>query len=151
MPVLFHTSGALGIHPSKVSSLARFPNFSARMNPLAVSPAFIPPPKRQTGPTGLGFWVRASQGCLVTARRFKPTTTDTFLGFCPCRAYLQKPGPNFSGTPLTCLASPADHSTGQPTPQSLNQPLPCLARPIPGYQPAEATLMGFLHLPAPEH
>jgi len=67
-----------------------FRDLSARKNPPTVNPASIPPPKRQTGPTGLGFWVRASQDCLATPRRIKPRTTGTSLGFCPCRVFNPK-------------------------------------------------------------
>jgi hypothetical protein len=126
-------------------------NLSVRKNPPTVSPAFIPTPKRQTGPTGLGFWVRASRGCLSITRRFRPMITGTSLGFCPCRVHERKSWPDFSDTPLACLVGPVDFSAGQPTPQSFNRSSLRIARPIPEYQPAEATLLGFLHLPAPDH
>jgi hypothetical protein len=76
-------------------TLRRFPlprgfrGFSTRMNPLTVGPTFFPPPKRQTGPTLLGYWVPASWDCLATARRFKPATTGASLGSCPYRVFLQ--------------------------------------------------------------
>jgi hypothetical protein len=75
-------------------TLRRFPlprgfrGVSARKNPLTVSPAFFPPPKRQTGPMGLGFWVRASWDCLATVWRFKPAITGASLGFRPFRVPL---------------------------------------------------------------
>jgi len=57
--------------------------FSAGKNPLTVVPAVIPPPKRRTGPKGLGFWVHAFRKFLVTAQGFKPTITGSSLGFLP--------------------------------------------------------------------
>jgi hypothetical protein len=64
---------------------------SAVMNPPTVSPAVFPPPKRQTGPTGPGFWVLTSRKCLATARGFSPTTAGAFHGLSPSRASLRKP------------------------------------------------------------
>jgi hypothetical protein len=80
-------------------TLRRFPlprsfrSLSAEKNPHTVGPAVSPPPKRQTGPTGLGFWVHASRACLAIRRRFKPTITGASLGFCPSRACLRRPCP----------------------------------------------------------
>jgi len=111
-------------------TLRRFPlprgfrYFSVRKNPPTVNPAFIPPPKRQTGPTGLGFWVRASRDCLAITQRFRPVTTGASLGFCPFRVYWRKPWLDFSSSPLSRLAHSADHSTSEPAPQSLNRPSP---------------------------
>jgi len=68
-----------------------FRNLSAGKNPHTVSPAVFPPPKRQTGPRDLGFWVHASREHLATVRCFKPTTTGASLGFFPSRACLQTP------------------------------------------------------------
>jgi len=73
------------------------------------------------------------------------------LGFRPCRVCYRRPWSDFSDAPLTCLVGPVDFSTDRPAPQSLNRSRLRLARPIPEYQPAEATLLGFLHLPAPDH
>jgi hypothetical protein len=82
-PVLFRTGSAPGIHPSKVSLPKGIRGLSAGKNPPTVSPAVIPPPKRQTGPTGLGFWVRTFRERLAIARAFRPTTAGTSLGFSP--------------------------------------------------------------------
>jgi hypothetical protein len=73
------------------------------------------------------------------------------LGFPPLGLACEDLAPDFSRTPLTCFASPGDCSPGQITPQSIDQPSLCLTRPVPEYRPAEATLMGFPHLPAPDH
>jgi len=72
-------------------TLRRFPlsegftTFRLRRTHLPLATAVFPPPKRQTGPRNLGFWVRAFRECLATARFFKPTITGVSLGFCPSR------------------------------------------------------------------
>jgi len=97
-----------------------FRDLSARKNPPTVNPAFVLPPKRQTGPTGLGFWVRASRDCLATPQRFRPRITGTSLGFCPCRVFSRRPWSDFSdhsshalGLPCRFLAGPARASEFQ--------------------------------------
>lgn len=87
MPVLFHTSCALGIHPSEVLSPVRYPGFSAWKNPPTVDPALLLTHVRQIGLAGLGFWVRASRDCLSTKRRIRPMVIGASLGFCPCRVF----------------------------------------------------------------
>jgi hypothetical protein len=79
---------------------------------IPFSPAVFPPPKRQTGPTGLGFWVHASRGCLATARGIKPTVTGASLGFCPSRACLRKPWSRLLRTPSRVLGLPSRLLTG---------------------------------------
>jgi len=101
-----------------------FRGLSVRKNPLTVSPAFFPSPKRQTGPTGLGFWVRASRDCLATTRRFRPRTTGASLGFRPCRVFHRRPWSDFSDAPPTRLASHTNFSAVRLTPRSLYRPSP---------------------------
>jgi len=79
---------------------------------LPFSPAVFPPPKRQTGPTGLGFWVHASRDCLATARGIKPTITGASPGFYPSRACLRKPWPRLLQAPSHVLGSPSRLLTG---------------------------------------
>jgi len=80
-------------------TLRRFPlptsihGLSAGKNPRTVGSAVSPPPKRQTGPTNLGFWVHTCQDCLAATRGFSPTAAGASLGFCPSRAYLRRPRP----------------------------------------------------------
>lgn len=81
----FTPAALLGFTLRRHSFPRGFRGFSVRKNPHTVSQPFIPTPKRQTGPTGLGFWVRASQGCLPITRRFRPRITGASLGFRPCR------------------------------------------------------------------
>jgi hypothetical protein len=73
------------------------------------------------------------------------------LGFSPLGFAGKGLVPGFPGTPPACLACPDDHSPGQPAPRSVNRPSPRIAQPIPEYRPADATLVGFLHLPDPDH
>jgi hypothetical protein len=78
-------------------TLRRFPlpegfrGLSAGKNPLIVSPAVLPTPKRRTGPTGLDFWVQTSRECLATARSFNPSIAGGSLGFCPSRVSRRRP------------------------------------------------------------
>jgi hypothetical protein len=83
VPVLFHTGGALGIHPSEVSPLGVSHSLSTERNPRTVGSAVFLPPKRQTGLTNLGCWVRVLRKCLATARAFRPAATGASHGFLP--------------------------------------------------------------------
>jgi len=80
-------------------TLRRFPlptgirGLSTGKNPPTVGSAVSPPPKRQTGPTNLGFWVHTCWNCLATTRGFSPTATGASLGFCPSRDCLRRPCP----------------------------------------------------------
>jgi hypothetical protein len=104
-------------------------------------------PARRTSVTGftpLGIALR-SHGVLSRRPPAPP------LGFAPLGPLCESLDPDFSEPPLACLANPRDHSRNQPAPQSLDRLSPRLDRPMPKHRPVEATLMGFLHLPAPEH
>jgi hypothetical protein len=63
VPVLFHTGGALGIHPSELSPPARYPRVSARKDPHTVFPAVV-------------------TAAETASRPGRPR----FLGFDPCRS-----------------------------------------------------------------
>jgi hypothetical protein len=125
-------------------TLRRFPlptdihGLSARKNPRTVGSAVFPPPKRQTGPTSLGFWVHTCQDCLAAVRGFSPTTTGASLGFSPSRACLRRPcpgllqdsshvlrqpwrllaGPDHTSEYRSALALPHPTRTGVPTGRS---------------------------------
>jgi hypothetical protein len=73
------------------------------------------------------------------------------LGFTPLGHQREGLAPDSSGTPLTCLASPDGYPPDQPASQSVGQPSLCSPRHTPKCIPDRATLMGFLHLPAPDH
>jgi hypothetical protein len=111
----------------------------------------LPPLMRRPGPASRGFWARTSRKCLVTVRWFRPATTGASHGVCPSRATSESLDPGFSGSPLTRFAGSGDYSPNPPAPQSIDQPSPHSARIRTGVRPAGATLMGFLHLPDPDH
>jgi len=107
-------------------TLRRFPlptgirSLSTGKNPRTVGSAVFPPPKRQTGPTSLGFWVQTCWDCLAAMRGFSPTATGASLGFCPSRAYLRRPCPRLLQDssrvlhqPWRLLAGPAHTSEYQ--------------------------------------
>jgi hypothetical protein len=73
------------------------------------------------------------------------------LGFSPLGPACENLAPDFSGPPLTCLAAPRDYSRMKPAPQSVYRLSPRPARPSPECRSAETTLLGFLHLPVPDH
>jgi hypothetical protein len=83
-----------GEFPSRKISTA----FRPGRTHIPLSLAVIPPPKRRTGPTGLGSWVHASRECLAIGRVFKPPTTGASLGICPSRAFPRKPWPGLLRT-----------------------------------------------------
>jgi len=125
--------------------------FRPGTNPHTVSPAVFPPPKRQTGPRGLGYWVHTFRKYLATERWFKPTAAGASHGVHPCRAYHESLSLDFSRPPLTRFADPGSYPPNPPAPQSIDRPSPHSPRHAPECIPAGATLMGFVHLPAPDH
>jgi hypothetical protein len=56
------------------------------------------------------------------------------LGFSPLRLPREDLDPDFSRSPLTCLARHGDRSPSRPAPQSIARPSLRLARPIPKYR-----------------
>jgi hypothetical protein len=90
--------------------------FRPRTNPHTVSPAVFPPPKRQTGPKDLGFWVLTTRKCLAAARRFKPATTSASHGFGLSRACHENLGLDFSKPPLSRFAGPSGYPPNPPAP-----------------------------------
>jgi hypothetical protein len=78
-----------GEFPSRKVSTA----FRPGRTHIPFSLAVIPPPKRRTGPTGLGSWVHASRECLATGRVFNPPTAGVSLGVRPSRACSRRPWP----------------------------------------------------------
>jgi hypothetical protein len=139
-------------------TLRRFPLpedlavFQLRGTHVPLGSAVFLPPKRQTGLTNLGCWVRALRECLATTRAFRPAITGASHGFCPSRVRCEslEPGsPQASSHELGSLhrllaASHLPHRVSI----SLRLTPPDDA---PKCRSAGATLLGFLHLPAPEH
>jgi hypothetical protein len=139
-------------------TLRRFPlpedlaSLSTVRNPRTVSPAVFLPPKRQTGLTNLGCWVRVLRECLTTAQVFKPATAGASHGFCPSRVCCRGLEPG--------LLQASSHELGSMTRSLETHRLhhrvsigSCLTPPYaaPKCGSAGATLVGFLHLSAPEH
>jgi len=79
-----------------------------------------------------GFRPREStlRPCGVLSRR-SPAPP---LGFAPLGPACEDLDPDFSRSPLACLANPGDHSPNQPAPQSISRPSPCPARPVPKHR-----------------
>jgi len=73
------------------------------------------------------------------------------LGFAPLGFVCEGLAPGFPGAPPACLTGTRDYSRNRPAPRSVYRSSPSPARMPPECHPAKATLMGFLHLPAPEH
>jgi hypothetical protein len=130
--VCFTPAALLGFTLRRFPPAGSFRSLSAEMNPPTVSPAVFPPPKRQTGPTGLGFWVLASRRCLAAARRIRPTATGAFLGFCPSRVSQRRPWPRLlrASSPALCSPqqSPARNHRRPRVSQIIASPRPTLHR-----------------------
>jgi hypothetical protein len=107
MPVLFHTGRALGIRPSELSPLGRYPLVSGRKHPHAVSPAVAPwleSLQAGAGPTGCSSWASTLSRVPGDRHRISAPATGCSLGLFPSRAYGQKPCPGLSpGAPPTRL------------------------------------------------
>jgi hypothetical protein len=86
----FTPAALLGFTLRRYSVPRGFRSLSVRKNPPTVNPTVAPTPKRQTGPTDLGFWVQTSRGCHATSQRFRPRITDASLGFLPLQGSLAK-------------------------------------------------------------
>jgi hypothetical protein len=84
VPVLFHTGGALGIHPSERPPPARFPRVSARKDPHTVFPAVVTVAEatgRPGRPRFLGF--DPSESPWRRRRVFSTPATGCSLGLLP--------------------------------------------------------------------
>jgi hypothetical protein len=129
---LFHTGGAPGIHPSEVSSPARFRRpFGRERTHIPLAQRFfrrrsVRPARRASvsGFTPLGIALR-SHGVLSRRPPAPP------LGFAPLGFDNGDLAPDFSGAPLACLSRPRDCSRDDAAPQSIDRSSPCLARPSP--------------------
>jgi len=129
------------------------PAFRPEGNPHTVTPGSISATRRrQTGLTGLGFWARTSRECLATARSFNPATAGASHGVGPSRVCHESLEPGFlraSSRTLCGFWRLLAESVGASEYRSaFAPPHPTTHRSTP---PREATLMGFVHLPAPEH
>jgi hypothetical protein len=150
LPVLFHTGGAHGIHPSERSPLARYPIVSDQEDPPTVPPGDRPAAKR-AGTPDAGLWGRPLRESLVCRRVVSAPHTGCSLGFDPSRVHTRTPCTGCRPAPLTCLANDCPHGLVR---MHLRVSIGArLASPEEGdkHPPGGATLLGFSHRCAPEH
>jgi len=129
------------------------PAFRPEGNPHTVTPGSISATRRcQTGLTGPGSWVYTSRECLASTRSFNPVTAGASHGVCPSRVCHEslEPGLLRGSSHTLCgfwrlLAESVGVSEYQ---SALAPPHPTTYRSTP---PRGTTLLGSLHLPAPEH
>jgi len=149
---LFHTGSAHGIHPSEAfSSREVSETFGPGRTHLPLAGRYYHrqsgKPARQASVSRFMPREIALQSCGRLNRGSPAPPLDFAL-----QGIVQRPWLNFLSHPLSCLAGPAENTAVPSTPQSINQPSHRPARPkCHRHRPAKATLMGFLHLPAPEH
>jgi hypothetical protein len=122
-PVLFHTGGAPGIHPSEPA----IHQVSGRFHPNAPtdrsSRRCSRSPKRQAGPTGCGYWVSTlTEAPVHTEAGFSSPATGRSLGFRPFRVLREDLDRDFARSPLTQLAGRRSYDPRQALPQSIDQP-----------------------------
>jgi len=123
VPVLSHTGGALGIHPSELSPLERY---RARFRTEAPTYRLTNRCSRRLsdGPARWvavpGFWpFRESR---ATERRFSAVVAGCSLGFRPSRASGRKPGPGLHSGSSHALSEPGSCDPCPPAPRSLDRP-----------------------------
>jgi hypothetical protein len=148
---LFHTGGALGIHPSEVSLLGRYPGCYHPEGPTYRLPQRYS--RRQSA--GPARWASVSgfypfRESLATSRRISSLTAGASLGFRPSRVHRQRPGPRFRPASSHALRGSDDESPIPPAPRSVNRPSLGSVRTCK-QATDKATLLGFLHLLSPEH
>jgi hypothetical protein len=73
------------------------------------------------------------------------------LGFAPSGQSNESLDSDFAESPLTRFTGSGDYSPNPSASQSIDRLSPRLARHASKHMPAEATLVGFMHLPNPEH
>jgi hypothetical protein len=128
VPVLFHTGGALGIHPSELPPHARFPRVSARKDPHTVFPAVVTAATaagRPGRPRFLGFDPCESPWRPDAGLMRRPLAAP--LGFCPSRV-LQAGGLAGLSPGILSRALPTRPKARPPAPQSLDRLLLGLVR-----------------------
>jgi len=97
VPVLFRTGGALGIRPSELSPLGRYPpRFRAEEPTYRFTRRLSRRQRRWAGPTGRGFWALTLPGVPRGQRGFNALTAGCSLGLHPSRVCRQRPCPGFS-------------------------------------------------------
>ena len=118
LPVLFHTGGALGIHPSELPPPARYPvRFCPEAPTYRLSCRCYRCRKQRAGPTGRGFWASTLAGVPGSRRGISTPTAGCSLGFHPSRVFRPKPGSGFRPTSSHALFKPAPEGTGSGAPE----------------------------------
>jgi len=106
VPALFRAGSALGIRPSELSPLGRYPpSFRAEEPTRRFSRRFLPPRTRWAGPTGRGLWAFTLPGVPCDRRRFSTAITGCSLGLRPLRACGQNLARDIARTPPTRLSA----------------------------------------------
>jgi hypothetical protein len=138
-------------------TLRRFPlpkgfrGVSAGRNPHTVNLRVTPAPKCQTGHGGLGFWVHTFRKCLVIDGCLSRRSPAPPLGFTPPGPSRESLDQDFSRSPLTRFADPTITRRIHRRPRvSISSRLASTSL-APECTPVEATLLGFLHRPHPNH
>jgi len=138
-------------------SLRRFPlpegfrDVSAGKNPRTVNLDVTPAPKCRTGRTGLGFWVHTFRKCLAFDGFLSRRPPAPPLGFTPSGPSRESLDRSFSRPPLTRFADPAITRRIHRRPRvSIGSRL-APTELAPECTPVEATLLGSLHRPHPDH
>jgi hypothetical protein len=146
VPVLFRTGRALGIRPSELSPLGRFPpRFRDRWTHVPFNLSVIPPPRRWAGPTGRGFWAFTLPGLPGGHHMISAATAGCSLGLRPPRASRPKPDPGFR--PDSSHALPGVGLATRPAGASEYRSAPAWLHPPHSASRAadRTTLTGFRH------
>jgi hypothetical protein len=121
-PVLFHTSSALGIRPSELSPLERYPpRFRDQWTHVPFLPPVFPPPKRRAGPTGRGFWAFTLSRVPGSRTGVNSPTAGCSLGFHPSRAFRRKPCPSSHSGSSHALPETRPRDRTSAAPRSINR------------------------------
>jgi hypothetical protein len=153
VPVLFHTGGAHGIHPSELSPHGRYSLLSRTSAPTCRF-AHRYSRRRSVGPAP---WAAAPgflpfRESLAAGRGLAHPTTGGSLGFHPPRAFQRQPCPGFHPNSSHALCERGRKRPRPPAPRSLIDSR--LAPPDPTGKPDEpdrTTLTGSLHQHDPRH
>jgi hypothetical protein len=150
-PVLFHTSSALGIHPSELSPVERYPAVSGRKNPPTVSSLCIPCALQcGAGWRDRSFWALTLSRVPDEPNVFSTRFAGCSPGFMPPEACHDDLGRDFAQPPLTRFRRQLTMPSRRP---SVSIGLRVCSS-IPHGEPSgrgEATSSGFLHHLLPDH
>jgi hypothetical protein len=123
VPVLFHTGGALGIHPAELSPLGRYPRRFRAEEPTyrltrRCSRRRSAGPAQRAAVSGL----LPCRESLAAKRGFSALAAGCSLGFRPSRVCRRKPHPGFRPDSSHALREIRPCDRTPPAPRSLCQP-----------------------------